>query len=312
MPGKGTVRWREAFERGSEACREGSIAVLILNGGMATRFSGVVKGIEVRVLGRSFLSWKLEQVRSLAPSVPVFLMNSPFTNDVTLEHLGRLGGLGEGVHTFVQSVYPRKTVDGEPFLDEEGKPSMAGRGHGDMLECFRESGMLDRFQELGCRSLMVSNVDNLGAMLDPVALGMHLGGGRGVTIEVTRRKPSHKGGIIASVRGIVQVFEGLRWPEGLDLEPYLYFNTNTFYLGEGVLASPPRLPLHRVIKEVQGRKVVQMEKILGEISQLLPSQFLVVSDEGEESRFIPIKTPDELESSLGSIRLVLGKWNLQE
>jgi len=310
-PAENTQDREEAAAEGREAIAEGSVGVLVLNGGMATRFAGVVKGVDVHVLGKSFLYWKLAQARAQGPAVPVFVMNSPFTDEVTRRHLDETGLSGPSVRLFVQSVYPRERPDGTPFVDPEGKPSMAGRGHGDMLESFQKSGMLDEFERMGCRTLMVSNVDNLGAMLDPVMVGMHLARKKPVTVEVARRKPSHKGGIIASVRGRVQVFEGFRWPDGFDLEGYDFFNTNTFYLDRQVLVSPPALALHTVVKEVGGQSVIQREKILGEVTEFLDAGFLVVPDEGEGSRFIPVKTPQELEASLEVIRRVLGKWGLR-
>jgi len=309
-PAAGTGEWEIAAAAGREAIAMGSVGVLILNGGMATRFSGVVKGVDVEVLGKSFLYWKLKQARAQGPAVPVFIMNSPFTDEVTRRHIDETGLGDPSVRLFVQSVYPRERSDGSPFVDLEGKPSMAGRGHGDMLESFVKAGMLTGFERLRCRTLMVSNVDNLGAMLDPVMVGMHLVRKKPVTVEVARRKPSHKGGIIASVRGRVQVFEGFRWPDGFDLDGYDFFNTNTFYLDKQVLVSPPDLALHAVVKEVGGQRVIQREKILGEVTEFLDAAFLVVPDEGDGSRFIPVKTPQELEASLGVIQGVLGKWGL--
>ena len=66
---------------GREALQKGEVGVVVLNGGMATRFGGVVKGV-VPVLGkdRSFLGLVLEDVKKAEAraggKVPVFLMNS--------------------------------------------------------------------------------------------------------------------------------------------------------------------------------------------------------------------------------------------
>src|SRR5262245_3843186 len=54
---------------GTAAIRAGRVAALILNGGMATRFGGVVKGIVPVIADRpdlSFLSVKLAALRSAA------------------------------------------------------------------------------------------------------------------------------------------------------------------------------------------------------------------------------------------------------
>ena len=310
IPAKGSEEHRKAVETGNAVLGSGRMAALILNGGMATRFAGVVKGVDAEVLGRSFLYWKLSLIRAAAPSMPVYLMNSPFTHEVTLKHLAGLAEPGEKVECFVQSMYPRETLDGKPFTDPRGKPSLAGRGHGDMLECFTGSGMLENFVGRGCDMILVSNVDNLGAVPDPVLAGLHILGKKPVSLEVAPRKPEHKGGVIASVRGNVQLLEGIRWPEGLDLNGFGYFNTNSIYLSREALSSPPDLRLHRVIKEVGGTKVVQREKVLGEVTEFFESSYLVVSDRGGESRFIPVKTPQQLEASLGTIRSLLEKWDL--
>ena len=63
--------------RGEAAIAAGEVAALVLNGGMATRFGGVVKGVVPVVAGRpelSFLAVKLAGLR--AAGVPVVLVNS--------------------------------------------------------------------------------------------------------------------------------------------------------------------------------------------------------------------------------------------
>src|SRR5262245_43232237 len=67
---------RAALEQaGAAAIARGEVAVAVLNGGMATRFGGEVKGIVEAVGGRTFLEIKLAQARRLGP-VPFLIMNS--------------------------------------------------------------------------------------------------------------------------------------------------------------------------------------------------------------------------------------------
>jgi len=310
IPQQNSRAWVTALETGKSLCERGEVAVLILNGGMATRFSGVVKGVDVEVFGKPFLYWKLKQVKKVAPRIPVFIMTSPFTHEKTVEYLKSPGEEGEGIFIFMQNAYPTTNEDGSPFLNEDGKFRTAGRGHGDILLSFRESGMLDKFKQMGCRVLMVSNVDNLGAMLDPLILGMHFGAKKSVTIEVTNRKESYVGGIVAIVDGKPMIIEKFIPEDDSEIDSYRYFNTNTFYFNTEVLDSTIDLPLHRVVKEVRGRKVIQYEKILCEISHYVSSSFLIVPDEGRESRFIPVKTPAQLDSSLELMKMVLERWDL--
>ena len=52
LPGGSTKGFRELEQLGREAIAAGRLGVVVLNGGMATRFGGVVKGV-VPVLGQS-------------------------------------------------------------------------------------------------------------------------------------------------------------------------------------------------------------------------------------------------------------------
>src|SRR5262249_24123452 len=74
------------------------VAVAILNGGMATRFGGAVKGLVEAVDGVSFLDWKLRDAEHAG--LPVVLMNSFATDEETREHLGDR----DDVFVFSQSV----------------------------------------------------------------------------------------------------------------------------------------------------------------------------------------------------------------
>ena len=86
LPAGSSKAHAELVERGRGAIARGELGVVILNGGMATRFGGVVKGV-VPVLGehRSFLGLGIEDVlgveRECGGRVPVFLMNSFATDD---------------------------------------------------------------------------------------------------------------------------------------------------------------------------------------------------------------------------------------
>ena len=49
-----------------------------------------------------------------------------------------------------------------------------------------------------------------------------------------------------------------------------------------------------VQKQVDGARVVQFERLVGQITAHLPTHFLVVPREGSGCRFAPIKTPEDL------------------
>ena len=296
-------------EPGSAAIARGELGVVILNGGMATRFGGVVKGV-VDVLGprRSFLGLKLEDVRRAqrehGGTIPVFVMNSFATDAATRAHFEQHDWFGlprEQVHFFTQFVSVRLTKDGGLFLDESGQPSWYGPGHGDCPEAFRRSGLLERFVRGGGRHLFLSNVDNLGARVDATVLGHHLRGGKPCTVEVAPKLAGDVGGSPFRIGGTLQLVEQIRYPDGFDPSSSDVFNTNTFTFDAQALQRDIPLDYYYVEKKVGGRVAVQFERLIGEVTRTLPSGYLRVPRDGTNSRFQPIKTPEDLAGSRAAI-----------
>ena len=145
------------------------VAVAVLNGGMATRFGGAVKGLVEAVDGVSFLDWKLCDAERAG--VPVVLMNSFATDDETREYLG---DRDEAI-VFSQSVSLRLNPDGMSFRYRRQHPGAR------RLRRLRRS---PNFGRRSIRTLTLSNVDNLGARVDPRVLAAHRAGGNPLTIEV--------------------------------------------------------------------------------------------------------------------------------
>ena len=81
LPAPEEGRYEEYRALGEAAIRRGEVVAAVLNGGMATRFGGVVKGIVDAYGGRSFLEWKLlDAERS---GVALVVMNSFATDEAT-------------------------------------------------------------------------------------------------------------------------------------------------------------------------------------------------------------------------------------
>ncbi len=80
LPEKGPPAYETLKQSGADSIREGEVGVIILNGGMATRFGGEVKGLVEVYGGKSFLQLKIENVKHVAERyharVPIFIMNS--------------------------------------------------------------------------------------------------------------------------------------------------------------------------------------------------------------------------------------------
>lgn len=301
LPDPDTAEWRELHELGTAAIANGEFAVCILNGGMATRFGGVVKGIVPVRNGRSFLGLALDNARQTAVAangrVPVFLMNSFATDAATKEHFAAHHNFdtpASDIEHFTQFVALRMTTDGQLFRTASGEPSAYGPGHGDFAAAFRASGCLERFQAAGGKYVFVRNVDNLGALASPVVLGHHIRSAQQVTVELAPKWPGDVGGAPYTYNGRVQLVEQLRYPPGFDSSIVDVFNCNTITFTAAALAQPLALNRYYVTKQVEGRTAVQIEHLIGEMTAHLPTNYLKIAREGAQSRFLPIKTPEDL------------------
>ena len=296
----------EAQQTGLEALRAGEVAQVVLAGGMATRFGGVVKAVLEAVDGLSFLEAKLAATRTLEQAlgadVPTALMTSFATDDAVRRHVDERG-LGDPL-VFHQFVSLRLEPDGELFRDDEGRPSLYAPGHGDLFPALRRSGALEALRDRGVRVVTVSNVDNLGARVDPAVVGMHVLAGRPLTAEVAR-KEGDMGGAPVRVDGKVQLLEGPRFPPGFDHDQVPVFNTNTAVFDLDALDADYDLTWMYVEKTVDGRSAVQLERVYHEVTRFVPTTYLVVPRRGTRGRFLPIKTPADLAGAQDDLRELL-------
>jgi UTP--glucose-1-phosphate uridylyltransferase len=266
------------------------VAVAVLNGGMATRFGGAVKGLVEAVDGVSFLDWKLRD--AVRAGVPLVLMNSFATDEETRAHVGDR----DDVVQFAQSVSLRLSPDGSLFPG----PSPYSPGHGD----FADRVPVDELRARGIRTLMLSNVDNLGARVDPRVLAAHRAAGNPLTIEVAPAQ-GDPGGAPVRVDGRPQIVEGFRFPPDYDTASLPVFNTNSLVIDVDALARRYPLSWLYVEKDVDGRTAVQLERLVNELSAFLPTTYLLVPRDGPRSRFVPVKTPEDLARARPLLRELL-------
>jgi UTP--glucose-1-phosphate uridylyltransferase len=205
---------------------------------------------------------------------------------------GRLGA----VDTFRQYESVRLDPSGRPFLDAEGNPSAHATGHGDLPQALDESGLLRTFVEHGGRYVVIANLDNVGASIDPALLAHHAESGRELTVELVDKRPGDRGGIPLAVDGRAMIVEEFRLPSGFDPASVPYFNTNTLTVNAEALAASVDFDWTWCLarKTVDDRPVVQFERLLGELARGLESGFVVVPRDGDRSRFLPVKDLDEL------------------
>ncbi|MEO0323338.1 MAG: UTP--glucose-1-phosphate uridylyltransferase [Myxococcota bacterium] len=310
LPPAGSPERERLAARGRALIAEGAVASVILAGGMATRFGGVVKAGVEAAAGQTFLELKLADAQAAAASaggrVPVYLMAS-FATEAEVRRLGEAAASDTTpVETFAQAISLRLDAEGGLFRDGDGQLSPYAPGHGDLPWALRHSGVLQRFRAAGGRVLVMSNVDNVTATLDPAIVGLHLEGGKPMTAEMAPKLPGDKGGAPARVDGSLQIVEAFRFPEDFDQDQIPVFNTNTLLFDAEALDQDFALSWFAVRKKVKGAEALQFERLVGELSAFLPATYVRVERTGPDARFQPVKDPAELERRqeeiLGALR----------
>lgn len=179
------------------------------------------------------------------------------------------------------------------------------------------------------KTLLLHNIDTLGANVDPTLLGIHLDSGKPLTFEVITRRLEDRGGGLARVDGHPRLVEGLAMPRE-DAEFKLsYYNSMTTWIdidqllsifsltrddilsnnqekiSTGIHAIATRLPTYLTLKDVKKRwghgqedvfPVTQFEKLWGDLT-ILPEidcgYFVVPRLRGQQ-----LKDPAQLDAWL--------------
>ncbi|GJN88272.1 hypothetical protein Rhopal_001237-T1 [Rhodotorula paludigena] len=220
------------------------LAVLKLNGGLGTTMGcvGPKSIIEVRE-GMTFLDLSVRQIEHLNSAhnvnVPFILMNSFNTDEDTARIIQKYANHRIELMTFNQSRYPR--VNKESLLPcpksaLEDKGAWYPPGHGDLFDAIMNSGLVDKLLASGKEYLFVSNVDNLGAVVDSRILEhMHTSGAEFLMEVTDKTKADVKGGTLINYEGNVRLLEIAQVPSDhvedfKSVRKFKIFNTNNLWV----------------------------------------------------------------------------------
>ena len=235
--------------------------------------------------------------------------------------------------------------EGTDYVDNVPLQCMHPVGHFYEVPNLLRNGVLARMLRArpGLRTLMLHNIDTLGADLDPVLVGWHRRSGAALGFEVIPRRLEDRGGGLARVNGQVRLVEGLAMPREEDEFGLSYYNSMTTWIdidrwlaalgldrevvlaedgvriGAAIREMALRLPTYVTLKDVKKRwghgqedvfPVAQFEKLWGDLTALsdVRSAFVAVP----RLRGQQLKDPAQLDGWLrdGSAAHVeaLGAW----
>ena len=302
---------RPASEAGATS-NWNKLAVLKLNGGLGTTMGcvGPKSAIEVRD-GMSFLDLTVRQIECLNTEhnahLPLLLMDSFNTEVETIKIVRKYQNRNVSIVPFKQSRFPRIKKDSSlpvPQHPHDSKTGWYPPGHGDVYDSLNQSGLLDDLIDQGIEYLFISNIDNLGATVDPAILDHMIETGAEFIMEVTdKTKADIKGGTIINYNGQVRLLEIAQVPaehksDFTAIKKFRIFNTNNIWVStraiKRVLADN-QLDLdvivnHKIVEDT-GVKVIQLETAVGAaIKHFAGAHGVNVP----RSRFLPVKSCSDL------------------
>jgi len=197
--------------------------------------------------------------------------------------------------------WARQTGEGLDYRDNAPMQCLHPVGHWYEIPNLIRNGtlkkLLDDHPQL--QTLLLHNVDTLGANVDPGLLGLHLASKNCLSFEVIARRLEDRGGGLARVNGQPRLLEGLSMPREEDEFKLSYYNSMTTWIDVDRLLSvfgldrsdlnnavkvdaairqlSSRMPTYITIKDVKKRwghgqedifQVSQFEKLWSDISGL--------------------------------------------
>lgn len=218
--------------------------------------------------------------------------------------------------------------EGTDYVDNVARQRFSPLGHWYEVPNLIRNGVLAQLLQAQpqVETIMLHNIDTLGANLDPQALSQHLQSKKMLTFEVIPRRLEDTGGGLAKVNGQLRLLEGLAQPRESDELNLSYYNSMTTWiqvdqlldwlgltrsdlfkdralLDEAVRAAAQRLPSYVTIKEVKYRwghgqediyPVAQIEKLWSDMTALpnVSCNYLVVP----RKRGQQLKDPAQLDA----------------
>jgi UTP--glucose-1-phosphate uridylyltransferase len=308
--------------------------VIKLNGGLGTSMgmTGAKSLLPIKD-GLSFLEITAKQILHLRREhdcrTPLLLMNSFHTRDQSLAALAGFPELSSDLPAdFLQHKVPKILAKDLSPAEWPAEPSheWCPPGHGDIYTALVSSGALAALLERGYEYAFVSNVDNLGAVLDVRILGWFVAEELPFLMEAAdRTEADKKGGHLARRKngGLVLREVAQCPPDEIDsfqdIRQFKYFNSNTLWVNlkrlddllrerDGVLG----LPMIRNEKPLdpadeRSPRVIQLETAMGAAISVFDGAGAI---RVPRDRFLPVKTTNDLLNVWSDAYVTTADWRV--
>lgn len=272
---------------GEKKLATGKVAFCILAGGIGTRIGEPKALLRLPGIDLSLLTIKLFQAIGTGP---IWIVVSPSLKNQIMEHVSAQTGVDKKRIEFIEQFESYRLHPNNDIVLINGKPDLYPCGHGDVFPALVHSGVLQKFLDDGGEIVSVSNVDNVLGGLDSVSIGWHCLSNSNVTCEVVERLNSDSGGFLCVDRRQIQIAESFRI-KNINLKDFKWLNTNSIIFNANLNIKPLGSSWNRVQKNVNGRIVIQHERLLQEITEAYDSMFIAVN---RNMKFFPIKNVEDL------------------
>jgi len=280
---------------GTQAIHSKSVAYCILAGGLGTRVGEPKALLRVPELGMSLLTLKLFQA---VGEGPIWIIVAPSLRDQVESHIRSQIGFDQNRISFIEQHESYRLTPDNQIVMSNNVPELYPCGTGDVFSILRDR--VEAANTAGVKHVVVVNVDNVFAALEPAIVGHHISHLSKVTCEVVRRKENEMGSVLVNSERGRHISDQARM--SCDITDYSWLSTGSYVIDLGIDFSPLGKTWYRRQKVHLNKVSVQYERRIDEITSFVDTSYLgVVRNE----RYMPILTPQDFELVRGIVKFQL-------
>jgi UTP--glucose-1-phosphate uridylyltransferase len=278
------------------------LVYLKLNGGLGTSIGCKGPKSALKVFDNfSFLDLIAKQIKSLKTNIHVIFMNSFNTDQETHKILkDKLK-----YTSFLQNKYPKINLQTNTPLETSPQHlEWAPPGHGDVFFALFQTGIIDQLSQQGYEYIFLSNVDNLGATVDPKILGYMISQNLDFIMETTPKTLADiKGGTLITRKSTqkLELLESIQVEDEhladfQNIQTFKIFNTNNIWVKISALKEiyhKQKLSLSLMVnpKTVNQTPIIQLETAMGSAIKCFSNTSSIIVP---RTRFFPVKNTTDL------------------